>query len=595
MTASITPSPPSPSTQTPTGQTPSGPALTGQALTARSLVAGFVLSLLLCGVNSYLTLSFGVIEEGPTIAALFFFAFFFLSSVKITTTEMAIVATMGSAGGSLGFITNFFAAVAMTGEPYPFWTMVGFSVVTSLVGLSFVVPLRQMLILREDLPWPGSKAVESVIRALVEKGDPKQPWYLLASTLVCITVVVGNTDGGFGLWPDGSEIPLMGLAAFGLGIAWSPFAIGGAYLMGLRVCVGFLAGAIVLLVMAPHTPTPAAPHRYVWPGIGFLVASGLTQMALNWRVLAASFRSLVPKRGEAAEHDEDPVMSGRTLIALGSIALVTTAAFSYLALGLSPLVAVMLVVVAGFLQNVIATRAAAQTAFNPARVMGVLLQSVTALSGASSASQNLAGAGFVAGSGAQAGTLTGDLAYGRALGVPSRWQFWVQASTVIPCSLVSAFVFSQLQAQQPMTLEGAGLPAPVAKMWAATALIFEGRTQMPPFAWEAMALGAVAGAVYVVFERAVEQWDAKRAPQPDAFSLLDFVPHSVGLGIGLVLPVAFDMAFFVGGILLWVVLGRLLKVREVTLTTLAVGSIVGEGLGGVLKPVLQMLGVIDGE
>ena len=77
-------------------------------LTARSFIAGFILSLVLCGVNSYLTLSFGVIEEGPTIAALFFFAFFFLSSTKIQTSEMAIVATMGSAGGSLGFITNFF-------------------------------------------------------------------------------------------------------------------------------------------------------------------------------------------------------------------------------------------------------------------------------------------------------------------------------------------------------------------------------------------------------------------------------------------------------------------------------------------------------
>jgi uncharacterized oligopeptide transporter (OPT) family protein len=571
----------------------------GHALTPRSLVAGFLLSLVLCGVNSYLTLSFGVIEEGPTIAALFFFAFFFLSSVKITTTEMAIVATMGSAGGSLGFITNFFAAEAMAGEPYPYWTMVGFSIVTSLVGLSFVVPLRQMLIERESLPWPGSKGVESVIRALVEKGDPKQPYYLLAYTLACIGLVVANTDGGFGLVPDGSELPIFGLAAFGLGIAWSPFAIGGAYLMGFRVCVGFLAGAIVLLVIAPHTPTPATPHRYVWPGIGFLVASGLVQMAMNWKVIAASFRSLVPAKkaeGVVAETDPDPVMSGRTLIALGTVALVTTALFSYFALGLSPLVAVMLIVVAGFLQNVIATRAAAQTAFNPARVMGVLLQSLTALSGASGAAQNLAGAGFVAGSGAQAGTLTGDLAYGKWLRVPARWQFWVQASTVIPCSLVSAYVFQSLQARQPMTLEGEGLPAPVAKMWAATALIFEGRTEMPPFAWEAMGLGALGGAIYVIAERLVDEWEARRTkdlpPDPNRFSWTDLAPHSVGLGIGLVLPVSFDIAFFVGGVLLWIVLGRVLRVRDVTLTTIAVGSIVGEGIGGVLKPLLQMAGVV---
>ena len=565
-------------------------------LSVRSLVAGFLLALVLCGVNSYLTLSFGVIEEGPTIAALFFFAFFFLSSTKITTTEMGIVATMGSAGGSLGFITNFFAAQAMVGAPYSFWQMAGFSAVTSLVGMTFVIPLRQMLILREELPWPGARATASVIRALVDKGDPKQPWYLLATTLACIGLVVANTDGGFGLIPDGSAIPIFGLAALGLGIAWSPFAIGGAYLMGFRVCVGFLAGAIVLLVMAPYTPTPSAPHRYVWPGIGFLVASGLVQMALNWRVLAASFRSLVPRRGAAKTDDDDPVMSGRALLVFGLVALLATAAFSQFAIGLSAGIAVLLIVVAGFLQNVIATRAAAQTAFNPARVMGVLLQSVTALAGAPSAAKNLAGAGFVAGSGAQAGNLTGDMVYGRWLKIPSRYQFWAQLTTVVPCSLVSAWVFTQLQARQPMTLEGEGLPAPVAKMWAATALIFEGRTEMPPFAWEALGLGALAGAIYVVLERGVDAWHSKRTAgepeDPERFAITDLMPHSVGLGIGLVLPVAFDLAFFAGGLVLWILLGRVLKMRAVTLTTIAVGSIVGEGLGGVLKPVLQLLGVI---
>src|SRR3954469_10578966 len=93
-------------------------------LTARSLLAGLVLSIVLCAMNSYLTLSFGVIEEGPTIAALFFFAVFFLSRAKITTTEMVIVATMGSAGGSLGFISNFFAAKVTTGAPYSVLDMV---------------------------------------------------------------------------------------------------------------------------------------------------------------------------------------------------------------------------------------------------------------------------------------------------------------------------------------------------------------------------------------------------------------------------------------------------------------------------------------
>ncbi len=500
----------------------------------RSLAIGFILAIVLCGVNSYLTLSFGVIEEGPTIAALFFFAFFFLSRTKIVPAEMVMVATMGSAGGSLGFISNFFAAKAMTGEPYTFWQMAGFAIVTSLVGMAFVVPLREMLVLRENLPWPGSKATASVIRSLVASTDRTQPAILLVTCVLGITFVVLNDDGGFGLLPAETQLSFFGLAAFGAAIAWSPFAIGGAYLMGLRTCFGFLAGAIVLLIMAPHVPTPSAPHRYVWPGIGFLLGSGMSTMAINWRVIRDSMLSLFARRAEKV--DDDPIMSGRALAIFAGVAIVVTSIFSSVWMGLSIVVVLLLVVVGGLLQNVIATRAAAQTAFNPARVMGVLLQGVTALAGGSTAAANLAGAGFVAGSGAQAGNLTGDLVYGRWLRVPSRWQFWAQLTTVVPCALVSAWVFTQLQATRPMTLEGEGLPAPVAKMWAATSLIFAGTSEMPAFAWEALAIGFAAGAVYVVLElkEEVRRW----------------VPCSIGVGIGLVLPIAYDLAFFAGGILL---------------------------------------------
>lgn len=537
-----------------------------------------MLAVLLCGVNSYLTLSFGVIEEGPTIAALLFFAMFFLSKRAIQTTEMVIVATMGSAGGSLGFISNFYAAKAMTGDAYSLWQMVGFAVVTSLIGMVFVIPLRELLIVREDLPWPGSKATVSVIRALVDKGDPKQPVYLLITVALAMAYVIANDDGGFGVVPEGTALAVFGLGAYGAAISWSPFAIGGAYLMGFRTCVGFLAGAIVLLVMAPHTPVPAAPHRYVWPGIGFLVSTGLTIMAVNWRVIVSSLKSLVSRRGSAV--DDDRVLSPRALAIFAAIALLATVLFGTLSIGLNLVLILALVVIGGFLQNVIATRAAAQTAFNPARVMGVLLQGVTALAGGSSAATNLAGAGFVAGSGAQAGNLTGDMAYGRWLGVPARWQFWTQLLTILPCAFVSAWVFEKIQNRTPLSLEGEGLPAPVAKMWAATALIFDGSTPMPPGALTSMAVAAAIGVVYVLLEN-----------QP---KLEKWVPGSIGLGIGLVLPVSYDLAFFLGGLVLWVVLGRMLKVRDITLTTIAVGCIVAEGLGGISKPLLQLAGLIKG-
>ena len=546
-------------------------------ITPRSLAVGFVLAVVLCAINSYLTLSFGVIEEGPTIAVLFFFALFLLSSSPVTTSELVIVATMGSAGGSLGFICNFFAAKAMTGAAYSYWEMVGFAVVTSLLGLFFVIPLRQLLIVRESLPWPGAKAARAVIDALTAEGDRRQPLYLALTCLLATAYVVADDNGGLGWVPSASAVGLLGLEAYGAAIAWAPFAFGGAYLMGLRSCFGFGAAAVVLLVMAPRLETPAAPHQFIWPGMAFLLASGVATLVIHWRLVGAAVWALTRIGRSGPDADDDPVLAPRTFAVFGAVVFIVTVAFGGLVIGLNLLLLVLLVIVGGLVQNIIAIRAVAQTAFNPARVMGVLLQGVVAAFGGSSAGTNVAGAGFVAGSGAQAGNLCADMTYGRWLGVPSRWQFWAQLATVLPCALVAAAVFTQIQQAQALSLDG-GLPAPVAKMWAAAALIFDGRQPMPSGAMGALGVGAVAGVIYVVLEQneRLRRW----------------LPDSIGFGLGLVLPIAYDLAFLLGGFVMWGLLRGRLRWRDLTVTTIAVGLIVAEGFGGVIKPILVVAGLL---
>ncbi len=544
------------------------------APTLRSIIAGFFLATALCGMNSYLTLSFGVIEEGPTIAALFFFAMFFLARTKITTTEMVMVATMGSAGGSFGFISNFYAAKAMTGAAYTLPHMIAFGIISSIVGMVMVIPLRELLIRRENLPWPGSRATESVIRTLVEAGDPKQPWYLFGTFAVAVFFVIFNNEDGFGWFP--AEVGLGALVAYGGAISFAPFALGGSYLMGMRTCVGFLFGALVLMVMAPSLPRPEAPHVFVWPGIGFLTASGLTLIAVNWRVTVDSLRSLVTLKEGAP--DPDRMFSGRTmaLLMLGAFGLAMVVLNQLF--GIPLLLVVVLISIGGFIQNIIATRAQAQTAFNPARVMGILLEGVCWLFGGRATAINLTGAGFVAGSGAQAGNLTGDMAYGRAFRIPPRWQFLGQALTIIPCATVSAVVFQWIAGQKRIALDSAEIAAPVAKVWATTSLVFDGSHPMPPGAMQALMIGAGIGVAYTLLEQ--------------VRSVRGFLPCSVGLGIGMVLPPSYGLAFFVGGFLFWIVLGRWMRVSAVTLTTVAVGCVVAEGIGGVAKALLATIGVL---
>ncbi|MBI4509434.1 MAG: OPT/YSL family transporter [Deltaproteobacteria bacterium] len=543
-------------------------------VTVRSVACGFVFAVVLCAMNSYLTLSFGVIEEGPTIAALFFFALFFISRMKITTTEMVIVATMGSAGGSFGFIANFYAAKAMTGTPFTVGQMMLFGIVSSIVGIVLVVPLRELLIVKTELPWPGSKATASVIQTLVEHGDAKQPWYLLATFSLATFYVIFNKEDGVGWFP--AEVSLGWLAAYGGALSFSPFAIGGSYLMGMRTCVGFLVGAAALMVIAPYLPTPAAPQRFVWPGIGFLTASGLTLIGVNWKVIVASMRSLVELRSATTE-EGDKVIPGRTFAILAIVAVVAAAVVLRLVFQVPLLVVVVLIAVGGLLQNIIATRAQAQTAFNPARIMGILLEGVCWLFGGKSSAINLTGAGFVAGSGGQAGNLTGDMAYGRVFRVPPRWQFVIQFATIVPCAIVAAFAYQWVAAKKTVSLESANLAAPVAKAWAATSQIFDGSKPMPAGATDALVVGAIIGIAYTLLE---QQERLRR-----------FMPCSVGLGIGLVLPPSYGLAFFVGGFLFWIVLGRWARVRDVTLTTIAVGCVVAEGIGGVAKALLAEAGL----
>jgi hypothetical protein len=555
-------------------------------LTLRSFVLGSIFAVVLCGVNSYLTLSFGIMEEGPAISALFFFALFFKSRKKITVAEMVIVATMGSAGGSLGFISNFFGAKAIaTGEPYSIFDMALFSIVTSVVGLIAVIVLRQVLIVQDEklpedqrLPWVGAKAVKGVIDPLVTTTTSRQPLYLLLFTIGAILYVILNDDG-VGITPAVATFGVFGLSSYGAGLAFAPFIWGGSFLMGMRTCVGFFFGGVALLLMAPHVPDPSAPHTYVWPGIMFLVTSGLTALLIRWKVIVDAFKSLFTGMSGA---DNDPIMGKTGTVLFVGVGLVVSILILHFYFDLSFLVIGAMIVIGGILLNIIATRAAAQTYFNPARVMGILLQGVCAILGGSSVSTNLTGAGFVAGSGAQGGNLTADLALGRWYGIFSRWQFWTQASTVIACSFVAGAVFHLIHLNTPLMMEGGELPAPIAKIWAAIGLLFdpESAQELPPFAVEAMWIGGAVGVVWALVE------NSARARK--------FLPGSIGFGLGLILPVVYDFAFIAGGIMMFYVLRRGFKLQDITLNTIAVSCIVGEGLGGILQALLKILRIIPG-
>ncbi|MEK7251582.1 MAG: OPT/YSL family transporter, partial [Bacteroidota bacterium] len=233
-----------------------------------------------------------------------------------------------------------------------------------------------------------------------------------------------------------------------------------------------------------------------------------------------------------------------------------------------------------FLQ-IIASRGAAQTYFNPIRVMSTLLAGVSATLGASSAHASLSAAGFMAGTNCQATNLSGDMAYGRWYRFPSRWQFWTQASTILVSAFVAALIFDFIRDQFPMIHDSKeGLKAPVAKMWATMALLFDPdmKLNLPQFAIESMWIAGAIGVIYALFEELTK--------------LRSWMPGAVGIGLGMVLSPSAGFGFFLGGLAMFYLLGRFLKVNPLTLNTIAISCVVGEGIGGILTSTLKVAGLI---
>ena len=603
--------------------------------------AGLFLAVLMCAINSYLTLKVGVIEEGFVLTFLLFFigasiVKIFVKRGNITPLEGVMVATMGSAGGSLAFIANVFAALKLAGHDMTWLQMTVFSVLVSLGGALMAIPFRLLYVVKDPLPWPTGKVGVSSINAVLSGEDSIQPKVLAIGAIMAFTWMV---MAGFEWVPANSMLPAalpFGLGAVGMGVAWSPFILGAGYLVGLRVGWGFGLGAVILAFMTPHLePLGIAPHRYVWPGVMALLSCGITALVLQWRTIKAALFSLSPS-GIKDVDEEDRVMSPAAFKKLIIVVFLVTV------IGLKiffriPIYASSCGLLAAYtILNAIANRSAGETAFNPVRVMGVVVMVIFAVMGVNDSWSTLIGAGIAAAGIGATVLLVQDNYVGRAFGVPAKSQLKAQIFVLIPTSMVCAWVF--ILAHNTYGVGSDELPAAVAVLWTSVAQIFAGEAELPPFAIQSMVIGGIAGIILAFLDyfankriKVVTQlnelkkgwkWRTELAMQEDDIQELyrsvdgnlqhhdyidylakwlerdgkvntvwRFMPHSLGITLGMLLPIPYDMAFFVGAIVLCWLMPKF-KVTNDALVGVAAAGIVGEGVGNLVVAILTAVGII---
>jgi len=572
--------------------------------TFRAAAAGIVFGLIFGAANAYLGLRVGLtVSTSIPIAVLTVALFRALKTGSGTILEANMSQTIGSASSSLASGTIFtIPALFLWGMVPSFWQVAMLALLGGILGISAMVPLRRLLIVRsaDELPYPEGKACAEVLRATTaEGGGGKWIFYGLA-----IGGLVKLAIGGLCLLPPELQAHLPVLPKAELALEVGPALIAVGYILGYRQSAIMVSGSLISwLVLIPlialvgdNLTAPLFPEasktihdlsasaiwsRYVrYIGAGAVAAAGIVtvfrSLPTMYHSLVAVFRGLRGAGGDPATggipERTDRDLPGWVVVAGPALVVVTLALVPGIFAGgmsfLPRLVAALGVAIFGVAFVVVSSRIVGLIGVSSNPTSGMTL--VTLLGVAivfvfcgwtdpSARAAILTVGTVVAIAASKSGDISQDLKTGQLVGAtPARQQAGQFLGAAFACWAIAGTV---LLLGKAFTFGSSELPAPQATLM------------------KTVIEGVLAGSL---------PWGLVLSGS--ALSLCALLAGLPGLpfAVGIYLPLATQAAIFVGGLLRRVVTWRKGDgAPEHDPGILAAsGLIAGEGLAGVLIALL---------
>jgi len=203
---------------------------------------GIVIGALLAAANAFVGLRVGMTISASIPAAVMAILVLKTLLKRGTILESNMVQTVGSAGESLagGMIFTVPALFIMGSDP-TYWEMVIWGSIGGLLGVCFMVPLREVLIVREHgvLPYPEGVACAEVLSSGEKGGASARP------------VILGSLVGGLyflltelRFWGEKGTVSLKRFYTEGQ-LNSSAALLGVGYILGARVSALMLSGALL--------------------------------------------------------------------------------------------------------------------------------------------------------------------------------------------------------------------------------------------------------------------------------------------------------------------------------------------------------------
>ena len=268
--------------------------------TFKAVLLGIVLSVIMAAANAYLGLYVGMTVSAAIPAAVMSLAVFKMLSKSgltkdATILEVNLSKTMASAGESLaaGIIFTIPALLIIgSWSDIEILPTMGIAFVGGLLGVTFTIPLRRILIHEIDLPFPEGVACTEVLIAGEEGGSGAT--YVFSALGLSMLWQTTRSEKGLHLWPAAYEKVLgEGDIRFFGGGELSAALVGVGYIIGIRIAklmvIGGIIGWVIILPILGllgeagiygdgWVADGAGGFRYLW--LNFLMYVGVGAMVV---------------------------------------------------------------------------------------------------------------------------------------------------------------------------------------------------------------------------------------------------------------------------------------------------------------------------
>ena len=621
-------------------------------LTIRSALTGFLLGGVLAATALYIGAKTGItIGVGLTSVILAFALYRVMHSVGIaqdfTILENNCTQSIATAAGYMitPMVSSLAAYMLVTGQIIPWWHMVVWMCVVSIIGVLLAFPMKRRFINEEQLPFPEGRASGVVLDALYTGAASAG---MFKARLLGITALITGvyqaivSDGWMNLlqfkilrmhqWAGLKEpwtfherldsyyyaaadkvnvwIPtILGtdIRQLGLRLTLDAAMLGVGGLMGIAVATSCLLGAFInFVVLAPIMieagdivarvgPTGAAVpisrgeivnQWSLWWGVTMMVVGSLVSLLGRPEIFKGLFKRRSKDQGaDVLKHIEFPLWISALGVPVFSVlgAWVTHEFFGV------PWLLAFISLPLIFVLAVICTNSMALTSWTPTGSLSKITQFTMGAIDRTNPASNLIPAGMTAEIASNSANLLSDIKPGYMLGGKPRQQavghvigIFAGAIACVPLFFLLFLPPDANGGRSVTTMVSDQFAFPAALQWQGVAeIIAKGVSTLPYTAVVSMIVAAVSAAAIEV----------ARIATKGRFPL-----SAVSIGLGVVLPPEATLAMFVGALVFWV-MGRRYKAKGTRghrlwvegLEPICAGLISGSALMGIGNAIVNVL------